>query len=221
MITIRKALGNSCRGHCWLHRIQVVDSSVHADLTVSVSGSASTRDMPSLTALVADFPDRVEWSTVRGSAVARNMTLLLVSNFYSCMEPLKITDKFPTSVALHGLGLAIPSVMVRAAAFVARCWTGSCCTTCKPSSEATTVAAPGYNGTTTSAKTGSTLEPSIWTRTLQTTSAGSPRVYQRFLPPDVPVGYKSSNGPQFQPHLCAELGNRLGHGQVLDNDNTA
>ena len=219
--TIQKVLGNSCRRHCRLHWVKIVNRSIHADLSVSVGGIAFARDMPSLTTLVADFPNRVEGSTIRGSTVARNMTLYLSVTCIRVLKPFETTDKFSTSIALHGLGLAIPGIMIRAAAFVARCWTGSCCTTCKPSSEATTVATTGYNGTTTSTKTRSTLETSIRARALQAISARSPRGYQRCLQPDDPVGHKNSNDPRFQPHLCVELGNRLGHGQVLDNDNTA
>ena len=88
-------------------------------------------------------------------------------------ETLEATNEFATRVALHSLGLTIASVMVRAAAFVARRWTGPSSTSGKPSSEATTIATARNNGTTTSTKTRSALEPGVWARTLWAVSAGS------------------------------------------------
>lgn len=77
---------------------------------VVIAGSrilgAVSADVPSLTATIASFPSGVQWSTVRGSAIAANVAQL------------------PAGIALHSLSLAIPSVVARSTALVAssRSW---------------------------------------------------------------------------------------------------
>lgn len=85
--------------------------------------------MPSLTTLVADFADRVERATVRCSAVARNMALLQSVTKPRDENVRGETNEFATSIAFHSLGLAVPGIVIRAAAFVARCWAGASSTT--------------------------------------------------------------------------------------------
>jgi hypothetical protein len=93
-----------------------VDVDLIGDFTGGVLLGAIPRDVASLTALVAGLPSSVERTAVGGSAVTGDVAQLAAS------------------VALHGLGLAIPSEVVRAATLVTGSWA-------RTTSEATTAAA--------------------------------------------------------------------------------
>lgn len=84
-----------------------VDIDIGLNLSVGVLLGAVPRDVASFTTLVASLAGRVQGATVRSSAVARDVAQLA------------------TSVALHGLGLAVSGKMVGATALVAGSRTGA------------------------------------------------------------------------------------------------
>jgi hypothetical protein len=95
-----------------------VDVDLGTDFTSGILLRAVPRDVAGFTALVAGLPSSVERTAVGGSAVAGDVAQLAAS------------------VALHGLGLAIPRKVVRAATLI----TGS---GARAASKATTAAAVG------------------------------------------------------------------------------
>ena len=67
-----KALGGGRRGR-WLH---LLNSPIRNSLTVSFGHGAIARDVPSLTAFVADLAGGVERASIGRSAVTRDVPLL-------------------------------------------------------------------------------------------------------------------------------------------------
>lgn len=121
------------------HRSLSSRDTAHIDfrrhLTVGVLLRTVSGDVTSLATLVACLSRRVQGTAIGSGTIARNMTEL------------------PAGVALHGLGLAIASEVVRAAALVTGCRTraaGEPSATRKPSSKSTTThrstATHGANG---------------------------------------------------------------------------
>ena len=95
--TLMRFLSNSSRGS----RRSNSSGSWSSAVTVHFGLGAVARDMTGLTAAVASLSSRVERATVRGRAVAGDVTQLAAG------------------VALHGLGLAIARKVVRSTALVA------------------------------------------------------------------------------------------------------
>lgn len=121
-----------CNRSNWCNWSQTKVDGVSSDLTVSSLGWAVTRDVSSLTALVASFASSVERSTIRSSAVSGDMTELA------------------TGVAFHCLGLAISGKVIWPTALVAGCRarsTSKATTRSKSTTESTT------RGTNTTAST--------------------------------------------------------------------
>jgi len=91
------------------------------------------RNMASLAATITSLAGRVQWTTVRSSAVARDVS------------------EFTAGIAFHGLGLAITSVVVRASTLVAG---GRTSPTTKSTTESTSITAARNTSATPSTCTG-------------------------------------------------------------------
>jgi len=136
--------GDGCRSE-----VQTSDVASQAgQVTIDSLLRTVTRDMSSLTALVTSLASSVQRSTVGSSAVTRNMA------------------EFSTSIALHGLSLAVSSEVVGSTALVAssRTWpTSKSSTRNKSAVESTTRGAE----TTTSTWDGTSCSSWAWARTSQ------------------------------------------------------
>lgn len=132
----------------------------------------------------------------------------------------KATNKLPTGVALHGLCLAVASIVVWATTFVTGCWPW---TTNETSAEAGPISSSRCHHPSTNAERQIGLEPGIRTRTLPIFSVVfSERVHHAIiLQQDVQADHMNSSVLRALPHLCVELGNLPGHDQGLDSGNTA
>jgi hypothetical protein len=108
-------------------------SGVHVDILVDLTVGSLLRtvtgDVASLTALVAGLASSVQGTTVRGSAITGDVTELA------------------TSVALHGLSLAVASEVVRSAALVAGSRARSAANKATTATISAKATAAGSNGT--------------------------------------------------------------------------
>lgn len=112
---------------------------------VDFIGGTIARYVPCYATLVADFSSRVERATIGRSAVTRNMTLGLLTMSLGIQEEI-ISYQLSTCIALHGLSLAVASIMIGSATFVA----GGCTIgPSKSTSEASSISTPTATTTTT------------------------------------------------------------------------
>ena len=118
-------------------------------LSIGVWCHAVSGNVSGLAALVAHLSSGIEGPSIRCSAVPGDVALLQSAQKW---EDSLVTDEFSTCIALHGLCLAVSSVVIRTSAFVAHCRSRATRATRKASSHGTSKPSSRDHDTTTDAE---------------------------------------------------------------------